>query len=147
MYRYVAKVRSFFAVIYFICVALLMDGASPFAFPSSDGASVGVCMVRLRDGAEIAAYDADRLLVPASVTKCLTAATAQLSLPADFSFVTALQRVGDISARGILEGDLRIAGGYDPTLGSRFFDDRESFASWALRVLSDARVGKTGGKV
>ncbi len=147
MYRYVAKVRRFFAVIYFICVALLMDGASPFAFPSSDGASVGVFMVRLRDGAEIAAYDADRLLVPASVTKCLTAATAQLSLPADFSFVTALQRVGDISARGILEGDLRIVGGYDPTLGSRFFDDRESFASWALRVLSDVGMEKIGGKV
>lgn len=124
----------------YICVAISISGACPLVFPSSEGASAGIRIVRLSDGKVVADYDSDRLLVPASVQKCLTAATAQLSLPADFRFVTRLGACGQLTSDGTLVGPVVVSGGYDPTLGSRFFDDMEPFAGWAVRKLKEYGV-------
>ncbi|MGL5636560.1 MAG: D-alanyl-D-alanine carboxypeptidase/D-alanyl-D-alanine endopeptidase [Bacteroidales bacterium] len=70
---------------------------------------------------EIYAYQNDRLLTPASVLKLYTTASALAILSPDYTFRTTLACKGSIQAGGILEGDLIVIGGGDPTLGSRYF--------------------------
>lgn len=70
---------------------------------------------------EIYAYQSDRLLTPASVLKLYTTASALAILSPDYTFRTTLACKGNIQAGGILEGDLIVIGGGDPTLGSRYF--------------------------
>ncbi|MDE5704687.1 D-alanyl-D-alanine carboxypeptidase/D-alanyl-D-alanine-endopeptidase [Muribaculum sp.] len=133
--------------IIYVCAVLQAYGALPLDFPSAGGASVGIRIVRISDGKAIADYDSERLLVPASVQKCLTAATAQLSLPSDFRFVTRLAAYGALSPDGVLNGSLAVVGGYDPTLGSRFFDKHEAFDIWASRQLGKYGVKCVKGDV
>jgi len=56
-------------------------------------------------------------LVPASVLKLLTTATALEVLGGDISYKTILQYNGEISEGHILQGNIIIKGGGDPTLG------------------------------
>lgn len=131
----------------YILVSLRVQGAMPLSFPSDDGASVGVCVVRLSDRNVVAQHDASRLLVPASVLKCVTAATAQLSLPEEYAFSTRLCANGNLSPDGILDGSVTLVGGWDPTLGSRFFTDREPFADWAIGRLKEWGIKHVSGDV
>lgn len=60
-------------------------------------------------------------LVPASVMKIVTTAAALDLLGPDYRFETRLGINGSIDNSGILHGDLIIAGGGDPALGSAYF--------------------------
>ena len=64
---------------------------------------------------EVVSHNAETLLLPASNQKLWTAVGAHLVLPADFTFVTELRAVGPVDA-GVLNGDLYVVGGGDPTL-------------------------------
>lgn len=127
------------------CVALQLSGECPLVFPSVEGASVGISIVRLSDRRVVAEHDIDRLMTPASVLKCLTAATAQLSLPEDFTFSTGLKLHGDVDGSGTFKGMITVVGGYDPTLDSRFFPEREPFAAWAVKRLRDSGIRRVVG--
>ena len=77
---------------------------------------VGLQVVRVSTGEEVFAYKADDAITPASVTKVLTAAVALRRLGPAWRFETALMADGEVSPEGVLEGDLYIRGGGDPTL-------------------------------
>lgn len=66
-------------------------------------------------------YDETRTLTPASITKLLTTSTGLLVLGKDFRFSTKISHTGTFE-NGILEGDLIIHGGGDPTLTLRALD-------------------------
>jgi len=66
----------------------------------------------------IAKYDEQTALPPASVMKTVSTGAALQILGADYTFKTRLYIRGKITADGILNGDLIIRGGGDPTLGS-----------------------------
>ena len=93
----------------------------------ADGAHRGYVAVRLPGGAESAEYEvldelnADRLFVPASVLKVFTVAAALEHLGAGYQWVTRLTSNGAM-AGPVLEGDLVIEAGADPTWGDDFFD-------------------------
>ncbi len=139
---------AIFCILLYICTVFQRASAvPPLRFPSAEGASVGLCVVRLSDMTVVAEHDATRLLVPASVLKCLTAATAQLLLPADYAFITRLGANGRLTADGTLDGDLSLTGGWDPTLGSRFFTARKPFVDWAIERLKEWGVKRVAGGV
>ena len=133
------------SLLLYTCVALQLSGECPLVFPSVEGASVGISIVRLSDRRVVAEHDIDRLMTPASVLKCLTAATAQLSLPEDFTFSTGLKLHGDVDGSGTFKGMITVVGGYDPTLDSRFFPEREPFAAWAVKRLRDSGIRRVVG--
>ena len=84
-----------------------------------DGAYRGYVAVRvLGEGRHevIDELNADRLFVPASVLKVLTVAAALEHLGAEYQWLTRLTSTGSITD-GILEGDLVIESGADPTWG------------------------------
>jgi D-alanyl-D-alanine carboxypeptidase/D-alanyl-D-alanine-endopeptidase (penicillin-binding protein 4) len=82
--------------------------------PALAGASVGV-VVGPPD-APVVAIGADRRLVPASVTKLVTAAVVAEALPLDAPLETRVYLRGAV-LDGVLTGDVVVVGGGDPSLG------------------------------
>jgi len=86
------------------------------------GANIGISVKYADTGELIAEQNSQQAIVPASVTKLITTATALLTFGDGFRFTTSLQYDGELD-NGILKGNLIIRGGGDPTLGSERFSD------------------------
>lgn len=81
-----------------------------------EGAVVGLCVKDVQ-GRSVAAYNASLRLLPASNRKLVTTGVALHALGPDYRFRTGLGYSGAIRD-GILEGDVYIIGGGDPSLAS-----------------------------
>ena len=77
----------------------------------------GFCLISDKSGETVASLDEKRSLQPASTTKILTTGAALSILGGDYTFKTRLAYKGTISKQGVLNGDVYIIGGGDPTLG------------------------------
>jgi D-alanyl-D-alanine carboxypeptidase/D-alanyl-D-alanine-endopeptidase (penicillin-binding protein 4) len=86
--------------------------------PQMTYASASLSVLNAETGEVIYSKNGQIGLSPASTFKTLTAATAFYLLGTDFSFETRLAYTGQLLPNGILEGDLLILGGGDPSLGS-----------------------------
>ena len=89
-----------------------------------DGAYRGYLVVRLLGGGAYEMIDelnANGLFVPASVLKVVTVAAALKHLGPDYQWMTRLTSHG-VMAGAVLDGDLVIEPGADPTWGEAFFD-------------------------
>ena len=82
------------------------------------------------------------LLVPASVAKLATVATAAEAVGWDYRYETALQGTGPI-ADGVLKGDLIAVGSGDPSIGGRGGED---FSAW-IAALQAAGIRRIEGRV
>ena len=69
--------------------------------------------MNLSTGEEVYSYNSDNDLVPASVTKVITAAAALHKLTASFRFRTEILTNGEVED-GVLNGNLYVKGGGDP---------------------------------
>ena len=79
-------------------VALTVEvaAACPLKFPGSEVSRIGIYVENLSTGKIETAYNADMSFTPASVMKCITSATAQISLRPDFCFKTTVRPLGYI---------------------------------------------------
>ena len=82
------------------------------------------------------------LLVPASVAKLASVATAAEAVGWDYRFETTIQSTGPLSS-GVLHGDLIVVGSGDPTIGGRAGDD---IATWIERLIA-AGLRRIEGRV
>ncbi len=98
-------------------------------------ASAGLVVLPMEGGDAVAEWDGDRALIPASVMKAVTTATALQILGPDYVFETRLFLKGD---------DLVIVGGGDPTLGSTSLT--VDFEGW-VKALKNAGVSEIRGDV
>lgn len=111
------------------------------------GAGVSV-LVKTAGGATVAAVNADQRMVPASNLKLITTGTALATLGPDYRFKTAIGYTGTIE-NGVLNGDLYIIGGGDPTIAG---DDIASlpmevtFRSWST-LLKKAGIESINGRI
>lgn len=120
------------------------------ALEKMKGASFGFYAKFADTGEEIAGYNQDLGLTPASSQKAITTATALLKLGAGYRYKTPLQYTGRIdSTRRILYGNLVIKGSGDPTLGSEKFQETKParFLEYVLNVLQKAGIQKIEGHV
>jgi len=91
------------------------------------GASSGISVIESGTGKIIAGLNDRTSLIPASVLKTVTSATALEVFGADFRFRTILGYTGTaIKETKILKGNLLVLGGGDPTLGSEYFPENDS---------------------
>ncbi len=112
-------------------------------------ANVGIAVVEVESGRVIESYRGSQSVVPASILKVSTTATALAVLGSEYRFQTELCYTGGI-VDGELRGDLVIVGGGDPSLGT----DRPAgslsldslLARWT-RVLKAAGITKVLGNV
>lgn len=88
---------------------------------------VGYAVADARTGQMLEAGEGETGLPPASVTKAITALYALDTLGTDHRFATRLIATGPVSG-GVLNGDLILAGGGDPTL------DTDALASLATKL-------------
>ena len=117
---------------------------------AADGAFRGYLAARVVDDGELQVIDelnAGRLFVPASVLKVVTVAAALEHLGLDYRWRTRLTTNGAV-ADGLLDGDLVVEPGADPTWGA-FFDDgaAEPLAALAGQVRARGVTRVTGDLV
>ena len=115
--------------------------------PELQNAIVGILAVD-RNGNQIAAWNPDMPLLTASTMKTITTGLGYEVLGPDFRFATRIAYDGKIKD-GVLNGNLYIVGGADPTLASRdtiAFPIDSIFGVWA-QAVKDAGIRRINGKV
>ena len=105
----------------------------------------------MNTGEVIADYNSKMSLPCASVMKLVTTATALQILGSGYRYKTKITYTGSIdSANCVLNGDLHIIGGGDPTLGSKFFNkkgrERDFLYEWADTIKAMG-IEKINGRV
>ncbi len=89
--------------------------------------------------------NAHRLLMPASTLKTLTLAVTADQLGWDFAYETRAYPLGTIT-NGVLDGDVVVVGGGDPSFNDWDGSGTEVFRSWANR-LKERGVQTIGGRI
>lgn len=103
-------------------------------------AFVGMRVVRLSDGRVLYAHNSERLFVPASNMKLFTTALALSKLGAGYRLSTQIGAEVPIDADGVLQGDLELVGGGDPSLSGREYPYRSHaapLAVYSFRVMDE----------
>jgi D-alanyl-D-alanine carboxypeptidase/D-alanyl-D-alanine-endopeptidase (penicillin-binding protein 4) len=90
--------------------------------PEFHHALFGIEIYSLTDDKVLYALNADKLFVPGSVTKVVTAGTALQLLGADYRFRTRVYRTGPV-VDGVVNGDLVLVASGDPNLSNRVRSD------------------------
>ncbi|MCQ2143548.1 MAG: D-alanyl-D-alanine carboxypeptidase [Bacteroidales bacterium] len=114
---------------------------------SLSGASVAVCAIT-SEGEMIASVNENTAMVPASNLKLVSTGLALDRLGGDYRFGTTLGYSGPVRG-GVLEGDLYIIGGADPTLGSSdtiASPLKQVFGAWK-KMLDDAGIQSIEGRI
>ncbi len=85
-------------------------------------ANLSVSVVELKTGKQVAGFNENKVLIPASSLKVITTMSTLDILGDDFKFETELAYDGKIAPDGTLDGNIYIIGSGDPTLGTYKFD-------------------------
>ena len=113
-------------------------------------ASWGLVAVDVYTGDTIAAVNPHEALVPASILKIITTASALEILGTNFRYRTLLGMHGNVDSTGLLHGDLIIRGSGDPTFGWKEFEAKNSldsiFILW-YHAIKNAGIRKVSGRV
>ena len=105
--------------------------------PESNGVSVSALFLPMEgDLEETVQFQADRVIVPASVTKLVTSFVALRELGPDHTFETRVSYQGNLDDRGVLSGNLIIEGTGDPF----FVSERMWLLANQLRQTGIAKV-------
>ena len=108
-----------------------------------DGATAGIRIAEVGSGQVLFSHNAEKLLLPASNQKLVTAGAALAALGPDYEFSTRLYLDGPFWG-GTLHGDLVLRGGGDPALGGECedADALKIFGGWAslVRQLGIRRI-------
>lgn len=102
----------------------------------------GVAVHSLDRDERLFELNARTLLVPGSVAKLVTAATAAEAVGWDYQFETTLRTNGPL-LDGVLAGDLFIVGSGDPTIGGRGGED---LTAW-IDALKAAGISRIDGRI
>jgi len=109
-------------------------------------ANVSLCVKDIKKNEIVYQHNATNSITPASIMKLVTTATAIELLGANFSFKTNLEIDGKITEDSVLNGNLFIRGGGDPTLGSEFVGDPFFFKKWVAEIKK-VGINKINGKI
>jgi len=103
-------------------------------------AGFGFYAIDLATGEVIAEYNESKVLKSASTLKIVSTATALENLGADYKFSTTIEFDGKLDTiTKILNGNIYIRGGGDPTLGSKYFSETKSkqfLTQWTNAIKS-----------
>ncbi len=129
----------------FIATAQLAGGASPddlqdrldrvLSVHRPQSATAGISIAEVGSGRRLFSHNADKLLLPASNQKLVTAAAALAKLGPDYEFTTRLYLDGRMQGDS-LHGNVVLRGQGDPSLGGSLarMDALQMFDGWASLV-------------
>ena len=110
--------------------------------PGVERATWGIAVQSLARNERLFDLNPQTLMVPASVAKLVSVATAAEAVGWDYRFTTTVRAAGSVDA-GVLHGDLLVVGGGDPSIGGRGGDD---FSAWT-DALKSAGIHRVDGRV
>ncbi len=111
-----------------------------------ENANISMLVRDLKNGQTISEFRSKNSVIPASTMKLVTTATAFEILGADFRFETKLEVDGKVSLDSVLNGNIYIRGGGDPTLGSEKVGDPDFLSKW-IRALRNAGIKIIKGQI
>ncbi|MDE6396841.1 MAG: D-alanyl-D-alanine carboxypeptidase, partial [Muribaculaceae bacterium] len=135
-----------------VAAALTLVSAALFASEPVLGikgeahSSIGIYIKDIKADTIVFESEADRTLIPASITKALTSATALTVLKPDFVYETKVYTSGNIS-NGILHGNLIIKASGDPTLDSEHFPKKKGFVGEIVNAVKAKGISRIEGKI
>ena len=118
--------------------------------PGLENAAISFMAYDIDSKTTIASHNGEMAIAPASIVKLFSTATAFETLGKDFRPKTILYYDGEIDSNGVLNGSIYIKGGGDPSLGSRFFYDREqqtAFLEEWVSAIKSKGIKKINGQV
>src|SRR5436190_5488347 len=110
--------------------------------PGVQRATWGIAVQSLARNERLFDLNPQTLMVPASVAKLVSVATAVDAVGWDYRFTTTLRANGPVDG-GALHGDLFVVGSGDPAIGGRAGDD---FSGW-VDALKAAGIHRIDGRV
>ena len=137
---------TFILFLLFPVVAFAQPEPFPFDVRGADGALGSVYIEDFRTGDVLMDVNGDVPMIPASVTKLLTAATVLDNHPKDFRYHTRVFTTGSVSD-SVLHGNIIINAIGDPTLESSYFTDNNGFISDVVNALRSRGIVEIEGKV
>ena len=114
--------------------------------PLMESANISLLVKNITTNKTIYQYRSKNSAIPASTMKLVTTATALELLGPGFTFQTKLEIDGTLNSKGVLNGNLYIRGGGDPTLGSEHMGDKDFLTKWVEEVKK-AGIKKITGQV
>lgn len=114
-----------------------LDASDLIAAAKLGAASVAYVLLDARTGAVLEAREPDLALPPASVAKAVTSLYALEKLGAGYRFATRIIATGPVQG-GVVQGDIVLAGGGDPTLQT------DQLGDLAARLAKAGLQGATG---
>jgi serine-type D-Ala-D-Ala carboxypeptidase/endopeptidase (penicillin-binding protein 4) len=102
-------------------------------------ASVSIAVSDSQSGESLVRSEPQLSMVPASILKVVTTATALEVFGPEYRFNTTLSYSGNLR-NDTLFGDLQIIGGGDPTLGSEYFPESKNFQEKWIEVLQNKNI-------
>ncbi len=112
-------------------------------------ASLSLTVLDARTGETVFALNPNMGLATASTLKVITSVTAFNLLGSDYTYQTKVGYTGSLGAGGVLNGDVIIKGGGDPTLGSWRWDSTKEnqVLTNIVTALRGAGIRKINGRV
>jgi D-alanyl-D-alanine carboxypeptidase/D-alanyl-D-alanine-endopeptidase (penicillin-binding protein 4) len=113
-------------------------------------ASISICVKNLSTGETIAEHQKLLALPPASTVKLFSTASAFEILGNNYRPSTSFYTDAKLTPDGVINGNLYVKGGGDPSLGSKYFNPDEmlnNFLSEWVQELIRLKVRKIEGKV
>lgn len=118
--------------------------------PQLTGTNWSICAIDLQTGDTLLAYNPRQALPGASITKLVSTAAALSVLGPNHRAKTQLVLEGYMKPNGIWDGNLRIVGGGDVSLGSRYFNsagDELAFLDEWYEVINAAGIKCITGQI
>lgn len=117
--------------------------------PAMKNALFGFAVYDMDSSQYVVEYQSDISMVPASTMKLATTGAALEMLGAKYRFTTRIQYEGKLDdSTGVLQGNIYLKGGGDPTLGSRFFSAyNKTFLQDWVGAIQQAGIKSIEGRV
>lgn len=138
-------VRWLLAVLYLAIGFCTAYGQSLLVFPRSNNANIGIIVMDLSTGETVAEYNAERMLTPASITKCVTAAAVEMAGLADDTYLTEVFVRGSDDGCGRLYGDIVVKASGDPTIESGRFAGKGNIINAITKALHESNINEIYG--
>ncbi len=141
------KSRIYASIMAIMLLACMCHAQVKLGFEGENAASVGILIKDLKAGEIIAQNDPQRALLPASIMKSVTCATALTALGEEFRFTTPVYLYGKAEGSAWL-GNLCIESSGDPTIDSELFkDDFAPLHSKIIQGLKDLGITSISGRI
>lgn len=134
------------SVITLLSIISLSANAEKLNFPGRAAATIGVYITSLSTGHTVEQENINMAMIPASILKSVTSATALNLLKEDFRFNTDVILTGNLS-EGVLNGNIVVKASGDPTVESAHFSEREGFMSQIVAELKSRGIKTIKGEI